>query len=57
MSRISDVGLMLLAEPHRLEAVGGFGDDRQSGRLEQAAQPAPDDAVIVSQQHAQAAPP
>ena len=57
MSTISRSGPMLLAQPHGFEAVGGFGDDRQAGLLEQAAQPAPHDAVVVSQQHAQAAPP
>ena len=37
--------------------VSGFRDDRQPGFLEQAAQPAANDPVIVSQQHAQARPP
>ena len=46
---------MLFAEPERLEAVGGFSHDRQARfALEQAAQAAPDDPVIVSQQHAHA---
>ena len=58
MSTMSSLGLVLLAEPQRLEAVGGLGDDRQARlALEQAAQAAPDDAVVVSQQHAQARPP
>ena len=52
-----DVGPVLLAQAHRFEAVAGFGDHREAGCFEQAAQSAPDDAVIVSQQHAQAAPP
>ena len=51
------IGPMLLAEPHRLETVGGFGDHREAGLLEQAPQSAAHDAVVVSQQHAQAAPP
>ena len=46
---------MLLAQPQRFQAVGGLGHDCHLGvALEQAAQAAADDAVIVSQQHAHA---
>ena len=49
------LGLMLLAEPQRLEAIRRLGDDGQARvALEQAPQAAPDDAVVVSQQHAHA---
>ena len=49
---------VLLAQAQRLEAVGRFGR-RRSGpaRSRAGSQPATHDAVIVSQQHAQARPP
>ncbi len=51
------VGLVLLAQAQRLEAVRRFRHHGDAGLgFEQAAQAAPDDAVIVSQQHAQARP-
>ena len=44
-----------LAEPQRLETVGGLAHHRDIRfAFEQTPEAAPDDAVIVSQQHAQA---
>ena len=50
------VGLVFVAQPQRVESVGRLADDRDARLgLQQAAQAAPDDSVVVSQQHAQAA--
>ena len=51
------VGPMLLAESHRLETIGGFSDHGETRLLQQTSQSAANDAMVVSQQHAQARPP
>ena len=52
-----EIGLVCFEEAYRLEAVGGFRHHRQPGTLEQAPQASAHDAMVVSQQHAQASPP
>ena len=49
--------MMFLAQAHGFESVSRLGDNIQTGGLQEAPQTASDDAVIVSQQHAQVAPP
>ena len=57
MSRMATSGAAL-AQPERLLAVAGFADHRDAGLgLEQRPHAAPDEALIVSQQDAQARPP
>ena len=51
------VGPMLFAEPDGVEAVGGFSDHRKTRLFQQASQSPANDAMVVSQQHAQVPPP
>ena len=52
-----EIGMMLFHQPHGLEAIRGFGHDRDVGFFQQAPQPSTHDAVIIREQYAQAAPP